>query len=102
MNRNCDNSRLDFLRRERYAPVPVSRKKTGAQKCVIQRVKNSGMVVWAGSVGLKPVLPKKSRVVIERHEDHDYTANDINGFEADAFRRDGFGYRHAGIVLGCH
>lgn len=62
MNRNLESSLVDFLRRARNAPVPVSRKKVGAQKWVIQRVKNSGIVVVAGLVGLMPELPKKSRV----------------------------------------
>jgi hypothetical protein len=41
--------------------VPVSRKNTGAQMCVIQRVKKSGPVVVARSVGLTASEPKKSR-----------------------------------------
>jgi len=41
--------------------VPVSRKKTGAQKWVIQRVKKSGTLVCVKSVGLTPGAPKKSR-----------------------------------------
>ena len=45
----------------RKAPVPVSRKNVGAQRWVIQRVKNSGTVVCARLVGLTPGTPKKSR-----------------------------------------
>jgi hypothetical protein len=41
--------------------VPVSRKNTDAQMWVIQRVKNSGAVVVARSVGLTANEPKKSR-----------------------------------------
>src|SRR5690349_14592057 len=62
VKRNRDNSEVDLLRLARNAPVPVSRKKVGAQKWVIQRVKKSGIVVVAGSVGLMPEVPKKSRV----------------------------------------
>jgi hypothetical protein len=36
---------------ERKAPNPARRKKTGAQKCVIHRVKNSAGVVWTRSTG---------------------------------------------------
>ena len=78
MNRNRDSSRLDFLRSERYAPVPVSRKKTGAQKCVIQRVKNSGIVVWDRFGGAEAGLAKEVASVIERHQDHDDAAEDVN------------------------
>src|SRR4026207_663132 len=48
--------------RARPAPVPVSRKKTGAQRWVIHRVKNRGAVVAERLVGLAPNVPKKSRV----------------------------------------
>jgi hypothetical protein len=30
--------------------------------------------------------------VIERHDDHDDAANDVDGFEAGAFDGDGFGH----------
>jgi hypothetical protein len=63
--------------------VPVSRKKTGAQKGVIQRVKKRGMVVVARSVGLTRGAPKKSRVVIEGHEDHDRSAEHVHRFQAN-------------------
>ena len=43
-------------------PVRVSRKNTGAQKCVIQRVRNSAGVALSRSVGFCPGMPKKSRV----------------------------------------
>ena len=43
-------------------PTPVRRKKTGAQICVIQPVKNSAGVVVAKSVGLAAKSPKKSRL----------------------------------------
>jgi hypothetical protein len=49
------------LRSERKAPVPVRRKKTGAQMLVIQRVKKSAMDAVARLVG-EPGAPKKSRV----------------------------------------
>jgi hypothetical protein len=61
VSRNLDNSGVDFLGRESHAPVPVSRKKAGAQMCVIQRVKNSGTVVTSRLVGLTAGVPKKSR-----------------------------------------
>ena len=44
----------DRLRRERYAPVPVSRKKTGAQMFVIQRVMKSAADAVERSVGFCP------------------------------------------------
>ena len=52
----------DRLARASPAPVPVNRKKTGAQMWVIQRVKKRGAVVLARLVGLAPKVPKKSRV----------------------------------------
>jgi hypothetical protein len=56
--RNLERPFAPRRRPERYAPVPVSRKKVGAQKCVIHRVKKSGTVVVAGSVGLTATAPK--------------------------------------------
>jgi hypothetical protein len=44
--------------RDRYAPVPVSRKKTGAQKCVTQRVRKSAVLAARRSVGSAAALPK--------------------------------------------
>ena len=72
--------------------MPVSKKKTGAQKCVTQRVKNNGMVVWVGSVGLKAGLAKEVACMIERHQNHDDAANHVNRFEAEAPRGNGFGH----------
>ena len=60
-NRNRESSGIVLRPRARNAPVPVSRKKVGAQRCVIQRVRNSGTVVCARFVGLSPGTPKKSR-----------------------------------------
>ena len=37
--------------RRRYAPVPARKKNTGAQKCVIHRVKKSATDVFVRSVG---------------------------------------------------
>jgi hypothetical protein len=46
----------------RNAPVPARKTKTGAQKCVIQRVRNRATEVLFRSVGLKWALVKKARV----------------------------------------
>ena len=61
MKRNRDSSGLVRLLSDSHAPVPVSRKKTGAQKWVIQRVKKSATEAVARLVG-EPGTPKKSRV----------------------------------------
>ncbi len=58
MKRNRDSSGFDMRRSVSAAPVPVRRKKPGAQMWVIQRVKKSAAVVVAGSVGLTAALPK--------------------------------------------
>ncbi len=42
--------------------MPVSRKNTGAQKCVIQRVRNNAAEALREIVGFCPGMPKKSRV----------------------------------------
>jgi hypothetical protein len=62
VKRNRESWAADLRRSERYAPVPVSRKNTGAQKYVTQRVANSANEVVARFVGLAPGIPKKSRV----------------------------------------
>src|SRR3712207_2930144 len=48
---------------QRNAPHPAVKKKTGAQKCVIHRVKNKGTFVLTRSSGEKDMAPswKKSR-----------------------------------------
>jgi hypothetical protein len=52
VTRNFDSSRLLFPRANcKYTLVPARNTKTGAQKCVIQRVKNSATFVRVGSVG---------------------------------------------------
>src|SRR5580698_6063510 len=60
VHRKFASSGLVLRLSDKYAPVPTSRKKTGAQKCVIQRVKKSGTVVVARLVGLTG-RPRKSR-----------------------------------------
>jgi hypothetical protein len=55
VKRKRESSPLDLRRRERKAPVPVSRKNTGAQKCVTHRVKNNAADAVAISVGLAAV-----------------------------------------------
>ena len=42
---------FSFFEPRRKADVPARKRNTGAQKCVIQRVKNSSGVVEARSVG---------------------------------------------------
>ena len=64
--------------------MPVSRKNTGAQKCVIQRVRNSAAVA-VREVGR--VLARDAEEVarvVERHQDHDHAAHDVDRFEARA------------------
>ena len=52
VTRNRDNSALLLPRAScKYAPVPARNTKTGAQKCVIQRVKNRAIFVRERSVG---------------------------------------------------
>ena len=58
--------------------MPVSRKKTGAQKCVIHRVKNSAAVVVAQVRGAVPGIAEEIARVIERHQDHDHAADDVD------------------------
>ena len=62
----------------RQAPVPVSRKNVGAQRWVIQRVKNSGTVVCARFVGLSARHAEEVAHVIERHQDHDDAAQRVD------------------------
>ena len=45
----------------KYAEVPARKTKTGAQKCVIQRVKKSAALVWVRSVGENLADEKNSR-----------------------------------------
>ena len=90
MKRNRESSGLVRLRSERQAPVPVSRKKTGAQMLVIQRVKKSATEAVARLVG-EPGMAEEVARVIERHDDHDDAAKEIDRFEAGAFDGDGFG-----------
>ena len=78
--------------------MPVSRKKTGAQKCVIHRVKNNGTVVWVGSVGLKAGLSKEVTRMIERHQNHDDAAKEVNRFEAEALGCGTLGHRCSGMA----
>src|SRR5882672_7342237 len=49
------------LLRSRYAPVPARKKKRGAQKWVIQRVKKSAGKVCVISSGSKGMFERKSR-----------------------------------------
>src|SRR5262249_19764702 len=58
VTRKRESPSVPRRRAERYAPVPVSRKKVGAQKCVIHRVKNNGAVVVARLVGSTLAPPK--------------------------------------------
>src|SRR4051794_21928178 len=54
VNRKRDNSAFDLPRvSDRYAPVPAQNMKTGAQKCVIQRVMKSAAVERERSSGWK-------------------------------------------------
>src|SRR5262245_63157290 len=43
---------------QRKAPIPVVKKKTGAQRCVTQRVKKRATVVRVRSSGEKDMAPK--------------------------------------------
>ena len=88
VSRNRDSSPGDFRRSDRYAPVPVRRKNTGAQKCVIQRVKNSAADAVARFVGLLAGDAKVVSRVIERHHDHDDAAKHVHRLET---RPDGRG-----------
>jgi hypothetical protein len=76
------------LRSESHAPVPVRRKKTGAQMLVIHRVKKRAIDAVARRAGLAEEVPR----MVERHDDHDDATNDVDGFQARAFEGDGFGY----------
>ena len=49
MNRYRESSPVVFLRSDRKAPVPVSRKQTGAQMFVIQLVANIPAVAVLGA-----------------------------------------------------
>ncbi len=60
--RNFERSATVRRRSARYAPVPVSKKNTGAQKYVIQRVRKRPALALERSVGFWPGMPKKSRV----------------------------------------
>src|SRR5580658_7678665 len=62
VNRKRESAARDLLRRASDAPVPTSRKKTGAQKWVIQRVRKSPALACARLVGLISREPRKSRV----------------------------------------
>ena len=82
MSRSRDSAPIDFFRSDRYAPVPVSRKKTGAQKWVIQRVKNSAAPARRDVGGADPRYAEEIARVIERHDDHDHAADDVDRLEA--------------------
>jgi hypothetical protein len=58
VNKKRESSDFVFFPSARPAPVPVSRKNTGAQMLVIQRVKNNAAVACARLVGLIPGWPK--------------------------------------------
>src|SRR3954453_23104747 len=59
VKRKRDKSRLLLPRAScKYAPVPASKTKTGAQKCVIQRVRNNQTVVFERSSGSKKNTPE--------------------------------------------
>ena len=45
-----------------------------------------------GKVGRRAGLAEEVSRVIERHDDHDDAANDVDRFEAGAFHCDGFGH----------
>jgi hypothetical protein len=55
--------------------MPARKMKVGAQKCVIQRVRNSAGS--ATSRGLKP-LREEIAGVVERHHDHHKAAQEID------------------------
>jgi hypothetical protein len=60
--------------------VPVSRKEAGAQMFVIPRVKNSAAP--APAVGADARDAAEVARVIERHDDHDRAAHDVDRLEA--------------------
>src|SRR5579871_5462668 len=57
--RKTDNSFLVFFCPMIYAEVPASNMNIGAQKCVIQRVKNIGTFVFSRSSGSNKNDPEK-------------------------------------------
>src|SRR5947207_2885106 len=60
LKRNQESSRFVRPRpSDRNAPVPARKMNTGAQKCVIQRVRNSAPDVFVKSVGSYGTLVKK-------------------------------------------
>jgi hypothetical protein len=60
----------------------VSKKNTGAQKKVIQRVRNKAAEACAKFVGILSGHAEEVAGVIERHDDHDHAAEDVDRFEA--------------------
>ena len=59
VSRNVDSCpRVLPLRHHRNAPIPAVNMKTGAQKCVIQRVKKRTGVVCERSVGENDIAPR--------------------------------------------
>ena len=62
--------------------MPVSRKNTGAQKCVTQRVKNSGDGRLGQIGGVHARHAEEVAHVVERHQDHDDAAHHVDRFEA--------------------
>ena len=66
----------------RKAESPARKMKVGAQKCVIQRVTNS-----AGSItsrGYEAASAKKVARMIQGHECHDESAQDVYGNDPSA------------------
>ena len=58
VRRNRESSPRERSRcHQRKAPAPAAKKNTGAQKCVIQRVKNRAAVVRVRSVGENDMAP---------------------------------------------
>ena len=69
--------------------MPARKMKIGAQKCVIQRVRNSAGS--ATSRGLKPLGAEEIAGVVERHHHHDQAAQQVDGVEPRACSAGGGG-----------
>ena len=92
MSRSRDSAPIDFFRSDRYAPVPVSRKKTGAH--VGDPAREEQRRAGARRVGrADPGDAEEVARVVERHDDHDRAADQVDRFEASAGRS--AGCRHA-------
>ena len=78
VKRKRDISRRERLRSERYAPVPVSRKKNWGAKVSDPASEEQGDRGSGGIGGIKAGLAEVIAGVIESHQNHDDAAKNIN------------------------